>query len=65
MADALNMDRKQPAIEVRRRLKTAIAELIRHGILTQKSRFVAQDIVRLEREKNALPVSKIDVGKIK
>ncbi|MDD2466197.1 MAG: hypothetical protein PHI97_19535 [Desulfobulbus sp.] len=65
LADALNMDREQPAIEIRRRLKTAIAELIRHGILTKKSRFVAQDIVRLEREKNALPSLKKGAEKTK
>jgi len=63
LADALNMDRKQPTKNTRRLLKTAISELIRQGILTQKSRFVAQDIVRLEREKKALPALKTTVKK--
>jgi hypothetical protein len=55
LVDALNMDREQPAYEVRRQLKTAIAELIRQGILTKKSRFREQDIVTLERAPEALP----------
>lgn len=58
LADALNMDREQPMRETRRQLKTAISELIRHGILTKKSRFVEQDIVRLERGEAALPQPK-------
>jgi hypothetical protein len=55
LANALNMDREQPAYEMRRQLKTAIAELIRQGILTRKSRFVEQDLVTLERSAEALP----------
>lgn len=55
LADALNMDREQPAKEIRRQLKAAILELIRHGVLTKKSRFVEQDILRLERDEKALP----------
>lgn len=58
LADALNMDREQPMRETRRQLKTAINELIRHGILAKKSRFVEQDIVRLERGEEALPSSR-------
>lgn len=64
LADALNMDREQPAIAVRRRLKTAISELVRTGILSKKSRFVEQDIVRLERATGALPARKIASKKI-
>lgn len=55
LADALNMDREQPAKEIRRQLKAAITELIRHGVLMKKSRFVEQDIVRLDRAETALP----------
>lgn len=55
LADALNMDREQPARETRRKLKTAITELIRQGALTKKSRFLDSDIVRLERAPDALP----------
>lgn len=55
LADALNMDRDQPARETRRKLKTAITELIRQGALTKKSRFLDSDIVRLERAPDALP----------
>lgn len=58
LADALNMDREQPAYKTRQLLRGAINELIRHGILTKKSRFVEQDIVRLERAEEALPPSK-------
>ena len=55
LADALNMDREQPTKNTRRFLKMAIAELIRQGILTRKSRFLDQDIVSLERSVEALP----------
>jgi hypothetical protein len=54
LADALNMDRAQPAYEIRRQLKTAIAELSRKGVLTRKSRFLDQDIISLERAPEAL-----------
>lgn len=57
LADALNMDREQPAWKVRQLLKTAINELNRHGVLTKKSGFVDTDIVRLERAADALPLS--------
>jgi hypothetical protein len=65
LADALNMDREQPAKITRHRLREAVNELIRQGILTKKSRFVAQDIVRLDREKKALPISKNGTEKSK
>ena len=55
LADALNMDREQPGKEVRRQLKTAINELVRHGVLMKKSGFVEQDIIKLERTAQALP----------
>ncbi len=55
LADTLNMDREQPAYELRRVIKRAIAELIGQNILTKKSRFVSQDIVLLERTNEALP----------
>lgn len=55
LADALNMDREQPLKNTRRFLKAAISELIRHGVLTKKSRFVEQDIIKLERTPEALP----------
>jgi hypothetical protein len=54
LADALNMDREQPAKNTRRFLKTAITELIRQGVLTKKSRFLDQDIITLERAPEAL-----------
>lgn len=54
LADALNMDREQPAKKTRQLLKTAINELIRQGIL-KKSGFVDTDIIKLERAPEALP----------
>lgn len=55
LADALNMDREQPAKKTRQLLKTAINELIRQGILMKKSGFVDTDIIKLERAPEALP----------
>lgn len=55
LADALNMDREQPAKKVRELLKTAINELIRQDILKKKSGFVDTDIIKLERAPEALP----------
>lgn len=55
LADALNMDRDQPAWKVRQLLKTAINELIRHRVLIKKSGFVEQDIIKLNRAAEALP----------
>lgn len=55
LADALNMDREQPAYQLRRQLKTAINELIRSGSLLKKSGFVDTDIIRLDRAPEALP----------
>ena len=53
LADALNMDREQPAYITRHQIKTAINELIRHNVLTKKSGFVDQDIVKLARSVGA------------
>lgn len=58
LADALNMDREQPAREIRRKIKTAINELIRQGVLMKKSGFVDTDIVRLERTDETFPPKK-------
>lgn len=55
LADALNMDREQPAKEIRRKLKAAINELIRQGVLMKKSGFVDTDIIKLNRAEEALP----------
>lgn len=55
LADALNMDREQPAKEIRRALKTAINELVRQGVLMKKSGFVDTDIIKLNRAMEALP----------
>lgn len=57
LSDALNMDREQPAKEIRRLLKTAINELIRQGVLMEKSGFVEQDIIKLNRSSKALPIA--------
>lgn len=58
LADALNMDRDQPLRELRRKLKTAISELIRHDVLMKKSGFVEQDIIKLNRAPEALPTTR-------
>ena len=55
LADALNMDRDQPAKEIRRSLKTAINELIQQGVLMKKSGFVDIEIIKLYRAAEALP----------
>lgn len=56
LADALNMDREQPAFKIRDSLKRAINELIRQGVLMKKSGFVEQDIIKLNRAPEALPM---------
>ncbi len=58
LADALNMNREQPAKEIRRKLKVAINELIRHGVLMKKNGFVDTDIIKLERTADTLPAKK-------
>lgn len=58
LADALNMDREQPAYQLRRQLKTAISELIRQGVLMKKSGFVDTDIIKLERTADTLSAKK-------
>ncbi|KFD59889.1 hypothetical protein M514_27937 [Trichuris suis] len=55
LADALNMDREQPAKKIRQLLKAAINELIRQGVLMKKSGFVDADIIKLNRAEDALP----------
>ena len=55
LADALNMDREQPAKKTRQLLKTAINELVRQGILMKKSGFVDTDIIKLNRAEETLP----------
>jgi len=55
LADALNMDRDQPAKKTRQLLKTAIGELVRQGVLMKKSGFVDTDIIKLERAPETLP----------
>lgn len=55
LADALNMDREQPAKKTRQLLKTAINELVKQGVLMKKSGFVEQDIIKLNRATEALP----------
>lgn len=55
LADALNMEREQPAFKLRQQLKTAINELIRHGVLMKKSGFVDTEIIKLSRTPEALP----------
>jgi hypothetical protein len=55
LADTLNMDREQPGFKIRQNLKAAITELTRQKILSKKSKFIAQDIVLLERTNEALP----------
>ena len=55
LADALNMDREQPAYQLRRQLKTAINELVRQGVLVKKSGFVDTDLLKLNRTPEALP----------
>lgn len=55
LADALNMDREQPARKIRENLKRAINELIRHGVLLKKSGFVDTDIIKLNRAEEARP----------
>lgn len=55
LADALNMDREQPAKKVRQLLRTAINELTRQGVLMKKSGFVDTDIIKLNRATETLP----------
>jgi hypothetical protein len=49
LAPALNLDLSHPAREIRRQLKNAIEELIKHGILDARSGFISQNIVKLVR----------------
>lgn len=47
LADALNMDRKQPQRKTKEHLKKAIKELCEQGVLTKKSGFLDDNIVTL------------------
>ena len=58
LADALNLDRDQPAFKTRQNLKKAINVLITQGILQKKSGFADQDIVKLVRASGTLPKKK-------
>lgn len=55
LADALNMDRDQPARKTKENLKRAIGELVRQGVLVKQSGFVDTDIIKLNRAAEALP----------
>lgn len=55
LAQALNIDIEQHAFEIRRYLKKAISELIKHNILNNKSKFIEQDIILLERTCDSFP----------
>jgi hypothetical protein len=49
LAAALNLNIEQPAFEIRRLIKLSIGQLIKENILTNKSKFIYQDIVKLDR----------------
>jgi len=49
LAAALNLDLEAPAFRTRDRIKKAITELVKHGILDNESGFRGKDIVRLAR----------------
>jgi len=55
LAQVLNMDTAQPRRKVRELLKKAISELVKQGVLLEKSCFVTRDVVVLHRSNNALP----------
>ena len=62
LADALNMDRNQPAKKTRENIKRAISELVRRGVLEKKSGFIDTDIVILRRiQEPFVPIKKIAV----
>ena len=49
LADCLNMNRDQPTKITRLRLKESINELVKNNILNKKSKFISQDIVKIEK----------------
>lgn len=51
VAEAINMNTKQPKYEQRRKLKDAVDELIKHGFLAKGSGFVDTDTLALIRVK--------------
>lgn len=55
LAQVLNMDISQPAYTTRKRLKEAVNELVKQGILHKSSKFLKSDIVTLYRTDTTLP----------
>ena len=53
LAATLNLDVKQAGYQIRRLLRRSIGELKDKGILTDNSKFVSQDIIKLERRPEA------------
>lgn len=58
LAQVLNMDIEQPAKTTRKRIKEAINELVKQGILDKGSRLLKTDIVTLFRAGGTLPAKK-------
>ena len=50
LAATLNLNIEQATKEIRRLIKLAMAQLIKENILTKQSKFVSQDVVRLDRQ---------------
>lgn len=59
LAATLNLNVKQPAFEIRRLIKLAINQLIKENILSKQSKFILQDIIKLERKPEATERKKI------
>lgn len=55
LAQVLNMDIEQPAKTTRKRLKEALSELVKHGVLHKSSKFLKSDILTLYRTDGTLP----------
>ena len=53
LAATLNLNVEQPAFEIRRLIKLSINQLIKENILSKRSKFISQDIIRLERKPEA------------
>ncbi len=49
LAPGLNLNLSHPTREIRRQLKSAVEELVRHDILDARSGFISQNIVKLVR----------------
>jgi hypothetical protein len=54
LAATLNLDVEQSAFQIRRLIKRSINQLVKEGILVKESRFISQDIVKLERSPGAI-----------